>query len=101
MLSLFNFLKNMAQFDFYIDEKIKTWQRAHVTVEADSEQEAVGMLKNDYWGEQAEATFYENISDVDETMTLEENDGFSTKEIYDTDENKIWENGKSSEIENI
>lgn len=34
------------------------------------------------------------LAETEEQMTVEENEGFSTIEIYDENENLIWANGK-------
>ena len=87
----------METFDFFLDQKITTWMRTRFSVEATSREEAIEKAKKEYeelcWDES-----WEEIPDVQETMSVRDNAGFSTEEVY-IDEFptiKIWENGMNS-----
>ena len=84
----------------YIDYKVTTWNRVHFSDDTDPkeiiktiQEEGIGSIFNEDLGfiEQ------ENLFDVDEEMTVEENNGFSTIEVYEKNnpvDELIWSNGK-------
>ena len=87
----------METFDFFLDQKITTWMRTRFSVEAASREEAIEKAKKEY-EKLCEQEIWEEIPDVQETMTVRDNAGFSTEEVY-IDEFptiKIWENGMDS-----
>ena len=86
----------------YVDYKITTWKRVHFEDHADSER-IIEIIKeegiNAILDEDLGFTEQETLLEVDEEMTLEENNGFSTIEVYAQGEfinNLIWSNGKDS-----
>jgi hypothetical protein len=83
------------EFDFYIDEKVTTWKRTRFYVEAHTREEAIEIAKKSY-EELCEVEEWEDIPDCIERMSVEENDGCSTVEMYLDEErvNKVWENGE-------
>jgi hypothetical protein len=83
------------EFDFYIDEKVTTWMRTRFYVEAHTREEAIEIAKKSY-EELCEVEEWEEIPDCIERMSVEENDGCSTVEMYLDEErvNKVWENGE-------
>jgi hypothetical protein len=83
------------EFDFYIDEKVTTWMRTRFYVEAHTREEAIEIAKKSY-EELCEVEEWEDIPDCIERMSVEENDGCSTVEMYLDEErvNKVWENGE-------
>ena len=84
-------------FDFFLDQKITTWMRTRFYIEATSREEAWEKAKKDY-EKLCEMRIWEEIPDVQETMSVRDNGGFSTEEIYEDDAllTKIWENGMDS-----
>lgn len=75
----------MKSYDLFIDEKYTLWTRTHVTIEADSLEEAVEKCKNgDY-----DDSWSEDLYDTAEAMTPEENRGEATVEIYSEDKDKF------------
>lgn len=44
---------------------------------------------------------YVDIENTEEDMLVEENDGQSTLELYDEDNNLIWQNGKGDNLYDI
>ncbi len=83
----------METFKFYIDQKITTWQRVRFTIEAESENEATEKAKEflkdpDECPEESE---YEIMHEANRDMSVEENIGNATRELY---------NNKGQEIAN-
>ena len=89
----------------YVDFLIQTWER--VWVPEDMEPEVVEKVKN---GEitNSNGIFelhreYDDIpspavsqlTDLERSVSLEENDGWATIEIYDNEEEAVFRNGKS------
>ena len=84
----------METFDFYLDTKVTTWYRTPFEIEADTleeaKQKAIDYVKDDGHSSQC----WEQIDDTIEVMSVKENDGNSTNELYCTDDvNLIWSNG--------
>lgn len=84
----------MANFHFYLDEKVTTWMRTNFSVEAesyeDARQKAVDMVLA---GDTTEFP-WEQIPETTEQMNPEENGGLSTKEIYHEDGYIVFLNGE-------
>jgi hypothetical protein len=86
----------METFQFYKDEKMTIWYRGKFEVEANSEEEAIEMVK------ELEKTnkldnydvYWEILDDTMEGLTVEDNGGYSTGEIYTGSGNMIWDNSK-------
>lgn len=75
----------MKYYKLFIDEKYTLWTRTHVSVKADSLEEAVEKCKNGNYEDSWSEYLYETV----EGMTPEENDGFATVEIYSEDKDKF------------
>jgi DNA-directed RNA polymerase subunit F len=84
----------MAQFDFYLDQKHTIWYRNKFTIDAETLEEAkdkviklseiaADCLPSDEW---------EILYDTNEVMTVKENDGQPTVELYTNDGDLIYEN---------
>lgn len=84
----------MKTFEFYIDTKVTDWYRTNFEIEANSleeaKQKAIEFVKEDEHGEIP----WEQVDCTIEPMSVEENDGQSTEELYDNDGNVIWDNTK-------
>jgi hypothetical protein len=85
----------MATFDFYLDTKVTTWYRTPFEIESttleEAKQKAIEFVENDG---QADIS-WEHIDDTIQGMSVEENDGESTEELYSDDDGKmIWDNTK-------
>ncbi len=72
-------------YDLYFDEKLEIWRRNYVTIEADSEEEAINkILEGNY--------------DIDDSELLFETEAYippkegATLEIYDTDSDELLYN---------
>jgi hypothetical protein len=84
----------------YIDFKITTWERIHIEDESIKDK-IVTALKSgkitsadDVYELDKDAN-RELLYDVEEQMTIEENDGFSTIEAYDEEGALLYQNGIS------
>ena len=86
----------MAKFNFYLDQKVTTWYRTNFEVEAESLQEAekkaVQLFEK---GELDELTWVQ-IDGTEELMSVDENGGFTTAEIYTDNGTMIFENEKEN-----
>ena len=77
----------MATYQFYQDKKVIIWERTYFTVEAESQNEADQIIK-DQEGDQIdhminiEVGGSEMLFDTSEDIRMEDNRGFSTLEIY-------------------
>lgn len=91
----------MKTFDFYKDEKHTIWWRGKFQVEAETYEDAVNKVKemenNPVKYDEVDVR-WEDLPETTEGLTPEDNDGFSTVEIYSEDTNNIiFSNGKGSE----
>jgi hypothetical protein len=89
----------------YIDVKVTNWTRYKLTEDVDIK-EVESFLKKGYsvddtinemnlsYGEDNNGVYYTMLDDTEGQITLEENSGFSTIELYNDDNSKIWANGK-------
>lgn len=85
----------METFDFYLDTKVTTWYRTPFEIEAETleeaKQKAIDYVKDDGHSTQS----WEQIDDTIQGMSVEENDGESTEELYTySDGEMIWDNGE-------
>ena len=85
----------METFDFYLDTKVTGWYRTPFEIEANTLEEA--KLKAIEFVKSGETTYisWEQIDDTLETMSVKDNDGESTEELYTySDGEIIWDNGE-------
>jgi hypothetical protein len=85
----------MKSFDFYLDTKVTTWYRTPFEIEANSleeaKQKAIEFVKDD----EHSSISWEQIDETTEVMSVDENDGQSTEELYyESSKNMIWDNTK-------
>lgn len=85
----------MKTFDFYLDTKVTTWYRTPFEIEANSleeaKQKAIEFVKDD----EHSSISWEQIDETTEVMSVDENDGESTEELYyESSEKLIWDNTK-------
>lgn len=85
----------------YVDYKITSWRRVHFKDSANSKRIIESIKEtgiDEIFDEDLGFTEQETLFEVDEGMTLEENNGFSTIEVYTEGkfvDNLIWSNGKN------
>lgn len=87
----------MEKFNFYLDQKVTTWMRTEFSVEGESRevarQMAVDFVKE---GNTSELP-WDEIMDTKEVMSLKENDGMSTEEIFEEDGTYVYVNGRDED----
>ena len=85
----------MEQFNLVKDSKYTTWWRDYYTIEAESLEEAIKIATDEYT---YEAIYSEEIDECLENMTIEQNQGNCTVEVFDSHDkpfmNAIWNNVK-------
>lgn len=85
------------KFNFYVDQKVTTWMRTHFDIEAETEdearQKAVDFVKE---GNTSDLP-WEEVMDTKELMSLEDNGGASTEEIFEEDGTYVYVNGNDHE----
>ncbi len=83
----------METFRFYQDCKVTCWERDHFTVEAESYEEAVAVVRS--WKCEDVTNIIdprlhwesrEVLKDTSERMFPHENDGYPTMEVYNSDD---------------
>jgi hypothetical protein len=81
-------------FQFHLDQKVTTWMRTDFEIDAIDEEEAnlkaLELLKS---GEISEMP-WDEIMDTKETMSVEDNFGDPTEELYTSDGDLIYQNDK-------
>jgi vacuolar-type H+-ATPase subunit H len=84
----------MQDFRFYIDQKITTWQRVRFTIQATTEEEATEKAKEFLKepDECPEESQYEIIHEANQDMSVEENEGNATRELYNENGQEIANN---------
>jgi hypothetical protein len=80
----------------YLDFKITTWKRLILNDNQDLEK-TISELYEGFTPYDVESKECENLYDTEEFMSVYENDGCSTIEIYQNDK-LIWDNSHISEI---
>jgi hypothetical protein len=87
----------MANFNFYLDQKVTTWYRTNFEVEAESLEEAEKKAIQLYEKGELDNISWEQIDDTyNEVMTIEDNGNCSTAEIYTDDGKIIFDNAKEN-----
>lgn len=80
----------------YLDFKVTTWKRLRFKDNQDLNQIIDDIYKG-FTPYEIESEECENLYDVEEFVSLDENDGCSTIEIYE-DDKLIWDNSYVSEV---
>ena len=83
----------MTSFNFYIDEKKTVWYRGYFSVEANTVEEATEKAKM-YIEEDTDGDDWdwEQLTDTAETLSLVDNDGWPTRELYNEEGEVITDN---------
>jgi hypothetical protein len=76
----------MQKFEFYLDQKVTTWMRTEFEVEAETIEEAKKLAIQKFNDGDLGEIPWEEVDCCQEVMTVEENGGFSTAEIYYADD---------------
>jgi hypothetical protein len=86
----------MKTFNFYLDTKITTWMRTDFEIEAKSLEEAKQKAIEFHLAEGTSEISWEQNLDCQEILSVQENGGQSTEELFlDTGE-EIWNNSKTN-----
>ena len=90
---------SIKTFNFYLDQKVTTWMRTNFSVEGEdievARQKAVDFVKEG----NTSGIPWDEIMDTKEVMSLEENGGMSTEEIFEENGVYVYVNGKDSKDE--
>jgi hypothetical protein len=87
----------MEKFNFNLDQKVTTWYRTNFEVEAESLEEAKQKAIQLYKQDELDEFGWENIDDTVGVMTIDDNGGCSTAEIYtENDMEMIFDNTKEN-----
>lgn len=94
----------MADFQFYIDEKVTVWDRTKINIKADNYENAVSLMKQVFTGEIDVDQFapeYETLVDTAEIISVDDNDGYETRELIfvENGEETIMTNKPIEDIE--
>jgi hypothetical protein len=76
----------MKTFNMFLDQKVTTWMRTEFEVEAETIEEAKKLAIEQYKDGDLDEISWDEVDGCKEIMTVEENDGFSTAEIYYADD---------------
>lgn len=89
----------MKTYDFYVDQKVTTWMRTKFTIEAESDeiarQKAVDAVRQG----DVDDIPWDEVMDTKEVMSVQENGGASTTEIFENDGTYVWTNGNDKDYE--
>jgi hypothetical protein len=81
-------------FSYHLDQKVTTWMRTHFEIEAlnraDANERAVNFINSD----EIETLTWDELADVKEVMSVEDNGGASTKELYTSIGELVYHNEK-------
>ena len=80
------------RFDLYEDVKVSFWRRYSYSVEAETLEEAVELIKD----EEVDCTNMEDLYDTDYYMKPEDNDGAATREIYSAKDDVLLYSNKDN-----
>lgn len=90
---------SIKTFNFYLDQKVTTWMRTNFSVEGEdievARQKAVDFVKEG----NTSGIPWDEIMDTKEVMSLEDNGGMSTEEIFEENGTYVYVNGKDSKDE--
>jgi outer membrane protein assembly factor BamE (lipoprotein component of BamABCDE complex) len=84
----------MKTFDFMFDQKVTTWYRTPFEIEAKTFEEAKELAIKFVKEGEHESIGWEQVDEVIEFMSVEENDGQPTEELRTDDFDGIWDNTK-------
>jgi hypothetical protein len=80
-------------YNFYVDQKVTTWMRTEFRVKAESGEESIQTATLLHQEGEIDSLPWEKVYDTDEPMSLEDNDGFSTIEMYNPEGKIVYQNG--------
>ena len=86
----------METFDFYLDTKITTWMRTKFEIEAKTLEEAKVKAIEFHKQSNTSSIGWDEIMDTQEIMSVGDNGGEPTEELFDETGNPIWDNTKTN-----
>ncbi len=86
----------MKTYKYFLDNKITIWERTHFSIEAKTKKEALAKAKEFLKDENEcpEDIWVETLYESSERMSVEENEGNATRELFDEKGNEIANNAK-------
>ena len=83
----------MEEFKFYMDEKKTIWYRGYFSIEANTVEEATEKAKMYIKNDTDEDDWdWEQLTDTTESLSIGDNDGWPTRELYDEEGERIMDN---------
>ena len=82
----------MGTFNFSLQQKVTTWMETEYEIEADNYEEAKKKAIEFHNQGNTSSIGWEETMDAQEPMTLDDNGGEPTEEIFDDEGNCIWNN---------
>lgn len=76
-----------------VDTRVKVWSRGYVEVDTDSMEEAIALIKEGQY-DRVKYVEYDYIGETEVPISTEDNDGYSTMEIMDSNYNIVYSNGR-------
>ena len=91
----------MGIYNFYLDQKVTTWYRTHFEIEAENLQEAnMKAIKFNEEGNTSELP-WDQYDGTTELMSVEENGGAPTEELYTDMGILVYQNGNERLVDNV
>ncbi len=87
-----------GKWNFYLDQKVTTWKRTHFSVVADSLEKAKELAIEFYKKGNCDGLGWVDVDGVDEPMTVEDNNGLSTEELFTETCDLIINNGEEDKF---
>ncbi len=82
----------MEKFNYYIDEKVTIWRRSFVEIKAETKEEADKKAKEIMLDEGFDGDNNELLYETECTLSVEDNDGSATIELFDSSGCMITDN---------
>ena len=82
------------EFKFYLDEKITCWQRTHFKIKSENKEDAKKKAIEFYKKGGCDEIGWEHVYETNEEMSIEDNDGQTTEELFTIDGETIFDNAK-------
>jgi hypothetical protein len=86
------------KYAFNIDTKYSIWEKEYIFIEAETLEDAKEIIREKIDNEnyKIDVDYVETLYDTQTALTPESNDGYSTIEIYDEENNILFKNGKTN-----
>lgn len=86
----------METFEFYLDTKVTTWMRTKFEIESNSEEEAKKLAIEFHKQSNTSSIGWDEIMDTQEPMSVGDNGGEPTEELFNQSGDCIWDNTKTN-----